>query len=805
MIMSSLVSDLRYALRLLRQAPGFTFVALCALALGIGANTAIFSTLSAVILRPLPYADPDRVVMVFEDATSIGFARNTPAPANFFDWRDQNHVFIDMAATRSRLRAITGDGSAEQLAGYAATSNFFSVLGVRPLIGRAFTETEDRDDAHVAVISYALWQRRYAGAADITYRTVLLDGARYQVIGVMPRDFVYRDRLRDFWIPIHVTPEFRAMRGSHFLSVVARLKPGATMVQASADMLAIANRLKQQYPNENRYTGAVVVPMKEDLLGGTRTALLVLMAAAGCVLLIACANLASLLLARAVARKRELAVRAALGARRSRLIRQMVTEGALLSLAGGTAGLALSLAGIRILGRLVPQGLPVTAHAQIDAQLLLFTLGLSLLTGLLFSIVPAFQAAHASVNESLKQGGRSGADVRSRTTRDVLVVFEVGVALVLLTGAGLMIETMAKLRGVDLGFRSDHLLTMLTAMGPKYRDNAAALNYQRRVLEQVTALPGVEAAAFASTLPFRSIGNTQGYRIEGVANDPAFSPDALYRSGSWNYLQTLQVKLVEGRLFDGSEGPNAPLVVIINETFARHFWPHESAIGHRISANFPNPVWRTIVGVVVDVQERGYDLWMKPGIYFPTAQEPYGTADADSLVIRGQGDVLLLVPVIRRIVASIDPDVPVSRVQTMDEIIDLTVSDRHEQMTLLGIFAGLALLLASIGLYGVLAYTVTQRSKEIGLRMALGASAANVTGLVVRHGLTLTGMGVAIGLAGSWAATRALKTALYGVSATDPKTFAGVAALLTLIALAACFLPARRASKLDPIVVLREE
>jgi putative ABC transport system permease protein len=803
--MSSFVADLRYAIRLLRQSPGFTFVAICALALGIGANTAIFSTLSRVILRPLPYDDPDRVVMVFEDAASIGFAHNTPAPANFFDWRDQNQSFVDMAATRRRTRAVTGDGAAEQLAGFATTSNFFSVLGVHPIIGRTFTEAEDRDDAHVAVISYGLWQRRYAGAPDLINRTIILDGAIYQVIGVLPRDFVFRERLRDFFIPIHVTPQFRATRDSHFLSVVARLKPGVTVKQASDDMLAIANHLKRLYPDSNRYTGANVLPIKEDLLGATRTTLIVLMSAAGCVLLIACANLASLLLARAVARKRELAVRAALGARRERLIRQMITEGALLSLLGGAAGLALSLAGMRILANLVPQGLPVSAQPQIDPQVLLFALALSLLTGLLFSIVPAFQAARASMVDALKQGGRSGPDVRSRTTRDALVVIEVAAALVLLTGAGLMIQTMARLRNIDLGFRSDHLLTLRTALGPKYRDNVKALDYQRRVLEQTSALPRVEAAAFGSTLPFQSIGNTQGYQIEGVVRDPVFSPDALYRSGSWNYLQALHVKLIEGRLFDGSETATSQPVMIINETFARHFWPKESALGHRISIDWPAPKWRTVIGVIADIQERGYDLWMKPGCYLPASQEVYGPSNADFLVVRASADPRALVPSIRRIVASVDPDVPVSNVQTMDDIIDLAILDRHQLMTLLGAFAALALLLASVGLYGMLAYAVTQRSREIGLRMALGATYASVTALVVRHGLTLTGIGLAIGVAASFATARFLKTVLYGVTTTDPTTLATVGVMLTIVALAACFIPACRASRVDPIVVLREE
>jgi putative ABC transport system permease protein len=803
--MPTLFADLRYGLRLLRQAPAFTLIAICALALGIGANTAIFSTLDAVVLRALPYEDPDRVMMVYEDASSIGFARNTPAPANYFDWREQNHVFTDMAAIRGRSRNITGDGTPEQLSGFAVTPNFFSVLGARPLIGRTFTDEEDRSAAQVVLISYSLWQRRYAGATSMVDRSILLDGSRYTVIGVMPRDFVFRDRVRDFWIPINITPQFRATRGSHFLSVVARLKPGATFEQASSDMLAIANHLKQQYPDQNRYTGAVVVPIKEAMLGNTRTILLVLMAAAGCVLLIACANLASLLLARAVSRKRELAVRTALGAGRGRLIRQMVTEGAMLSLIGGTLGLGLSLGGMRVLANLVPLGLPSTAQPAIDLRLLLFTLILSLLTGVLFSLIPAIQAARASLNDALKQGGRSGPDVRGRATRDALVVVEVAAALVLLTGAGLMIQTMAKLRAVDLGFRVDHLLTLRTALGPNYSDKVKQMEYYRRVLEQTGALPGVEAAAFGSTLPFQSIGNTQGFEIEGVARDLSFSPDALARAGTATYLQTLGVRVREGRLYDERDTAASTPVIVINETFARHFWPKEPAIGHRISIDFPKPFFRTVIGVVEDVQERGYDLAMKPGYYVPAAQQSGNGGPVDFLVVRTKGQPTSLMPSIRRIVANVDPEQPISNVQTMDEIVDLNVADRRQQMTLLGAFAALALLLASIGLYGVLSYSVTQRVREIGLRMALGASASSVTQMVVKHGITLTGIGVAIGLAGSWAATRALKKMLYGVSSTDPTTFAAVAALLTVIALAACWIPARRASRVDPIVALREE
>ncbi|HLK22536.1 MAG TPA: ABC transporter permease, partial [Bryobacteraceae bacterium] len=796
---------LRYGFRLLRQSPGFTTIAILALALGIGANTAIFSTLDAVLLRALPYPDPDRLVMVWEDASSIGFAHNTPAPANYMDWREQNHVFTDIAATRGRTRAITGDGPAEQILGNQVTPNFFSVLGVSPVIGRTFTDGEDRNDEKLVVIDYGLWQSRYAGDKNITSRTVLLDGESYRVIGVMPRDFVFRNARRVFWIPMHIRPEWTAQRGSHFLNCVARLKPGVTIAAANLEMSLIAKRLRERYPSDNRDVGAIVMPMKEDLLGRMQTVLIVLMCAAGCVLLIACANLASLLLTRAVARKREIAVRAALGAGRWRLIRQMVTEGALLSLLGGTLGLFFALAGMKTLTTLVPTGLPSSAKPEIDARLLLFAFALSLTTGLLFSLIPALQASRSSVNDALKQGGRSGADTRGRQTRDALVILEVAAALVLLTGAGLMIQTMSKLRSIDLGFRSDHLLTLRTPQGSLYDEPVKALQFQQRVLDRVRALPGVVDAAYGSTLPFQSIGNTQGYRLEDVPKDLTFSPDALYRAGSWNYLQMLGVKLREGRFFDGSETPTSQPLIIINETFAKHYWPNHSALGHRISIDGEKVKWRTIIGVVADVQERGYDLWMKPGFYIPTTQEVYPPSDSDYVVVRTKGDPMGPVSAIRRIVNEVDPNIPVANIETMDELIDENVADRRQQMVLLGAFAALALILALIGLYGVLSYAVTQRSREIGLRMALGASGSSVVRMVVRHGLALTGIGIAIGLAGSWAATRSLKSLLYGVTATDPSTFAQVAALLMLIALAACWIPARRASQLDPITVLREE
>ena len=801
----TLLSDLRYGTRLLRQSPVFGAIAVLALALGIGANTAIFSTVHALLLNALPYHDSDRLVAVWEDVTFAGFPKNTPAPGNFYDWKAQNRVFTDMAATRGASANLTADGPPEQVFGRLATANFFDVLGVKPILGRVFTEEEDRTNPNLILISYALWQRRYAGDPGVVNRDMLVNGVKHTILGVMPRDFVFQNREIAYWAPAHFSPAEMANRGSHYLNVVARLKPGVTIDRAREEMTAIAKRLEQQYPNNNSKIGAVVVPLREEILGKTRTGVMVLMGAAGCVLLIACANLASLLLARAVARRREMAVRAALGAGRGRLIRQMVTEGMLLSLAGGVLGLAIARGGMIFLATLAPNGFN-TATPQLDLRLLGFTLALSVLTGLLFSIVPALQASRASLNDSLRQGGRGGIGGRRPTTRDALVVVEVAAALVLLVGAGLMLQTLARLRAVDIGFRSGRLLTMRTVLPrAKYQEPAARLAFYERVVEGLRALPGVEAAAYNSVLPFLSGGNTQGYRVEGRELPPGESGDALLRVGSTGYLQALGVTLAEGRLPDARDGDGAPLVIVINETLARRFWPRESAIGHRIAMSGRIPVWRTIIGVVKDVRERGYELELKSGVYIPYPQFLDTWAQPENVILRASGDPAALTSAARRVIASVDPEQPISAVRTMDEILDRAVADRTQQMTLLGAFAGLALLLASIGLYGVLSYAVQQRSREIGLRMALGATARGVVGMVVGRGLALTAAGLVIGLAAAAAATRAMKTMLFGVDSFDPSTFAAVSALLAVVAALACWIPARRASRVDPIMVLRDE
>jgi len=804
--MASLWSDLRYGLRLLRHAPGFTAVAVGALALGIGANTAIFSTVDAVLLRPLPFADPDRIVMVWEDASASSFPKNTPAPANFVDWKRRSHVFSDMAATQGASASLTADGPPEQVLGRATTANFFNVLGVRPVAGRVFTEEEDRTGAPVAIISYALWQRRYAGSAGVIDRDILINGLKSRIIGIMPREFAFRDREMDFWIPIHLSPARLGDRNSHFLNVVARLRPGVSPAQAREDMNAIARQLATEYPDSNQKIGAVVVPMREETVGNTRIELLVLMGAAGCVLLIACANLAGLLLARGLGRRREMAVRSALGASRARLVTQMVAEGALIAVAGGFIGVLLAPAGMKVLAALVPTALPLTAAPAVDARVLGFALLLSVLTGVAFSIVPAWQASRVSMNDALKQGGRGGIGGVAAGTRDALVILEVAVALVLMVGAGLMLQTVARLRAIDIGFRPGHVLTARTTLPrTRYLDAEKRIGFYHRVLQGVRTLPGVESAGYGSMLPFRSQGNTQAYRVEGRERVPGDAGDALLRVISGEYLQTLGVRLVEGRLLQATDTDQSTNVIVVNETLARLYFPKESPLGHRIAMWGRTPVWRTIVGVVHDVHERGYELAMKPGVYIPFEQFKDTWAQPESLAVRTAGDPTSLASAVRRVIAEADPEQPVAAVATMDEIVALDVEDRHQQMTLLTAFAGLALLLASLGLYGLLAYTVTQRSREIGLRMALGASAGRVVGLVVLRGVLLSASGLVLGLSAAWLLAGAMSKILYGVAATDPGTYGAMALLLCAIAAAASWIPARRAVRIDPIVVLREE
>ena len=801
--MHQLISDVRYALRILLRSPGFTLIAILALALGIGANTAIFSAVDAILLRPLPYPDADRLVMVWEDASHVSFPRNTPAPANYFDWKKQNTVFVDMAALRGRSANLTGDGAPELVQGRTVTPNFFSVLGVQPVLGHAFTAEDDKAGAKVVVLSYGLWQRRYGGDRSIIGRAIQMNGEPYTVVGVTPQSFNFPDRLTSFFWPATLDSA-ATVRGSHYLNVVARLKPGVSLQSASTEMKTIARRLETQYPGTNTHIGAVVVPLREQIAGDVRTALFVLLGAAGCVLLIACSNVANLLLARATGRQRELAVRSALGAGRTRLVRQMLTESLVLAALGGSVGIAAGYAGTRLLEALVPSGFPAGALAM-DAPVLLFSLAATALTALVFGLLPALSSTRVALNDALKQASRAGVGGRNRWMRNGLVVSEVALAIVLLTGAGLMIQTLHNLRTAEPGFRSDHLLTLrLLLPAAKYPKQEQRMAFYEAALQHVRTLPGVRSAAFAGNLPFTATGNTNGYAVDGrPAPQPGDAQDALYRPVTRDYFSTIGATLLQGRFFTVEDHARSTHVIVINDHFARLHWGTQSPLGGRIRFGRGEDEVFTIIGVVKDIRERGLDLPMKPASYLLMDQE---NADPGAfLAVRTETDPSSLSKAVVEAIWAVDKNQPVSLIRTMDAVIDAQFEKRGLQMTLLSIFAGLALALACLGIYGVLSYLVTQRVREVGLRMALGATASEITMLFVRPALGLTAIGVAAGVVVSAIAGRAMQTMLFEITPADPRTHAGVAAVVLLVAMVACYVPARRASRVDPMVALREE
>jgi predicted permease len=795
--------DLRYSLRRLRKTPLYAAVIVTTLALGIGASVAIFSLVETVVIRPLPFADPDRVALIWEDASYIGFPRNTPAPANYFDWKARTHSFTDVAATRGATAALTGDGVPEQLIGRRVTANFFRVLGVPAFLGRTFSDDDEQSGAPVTVISYGLWQRRFGADSSIVGRDIVMNGGRRTVIGVLPRGFVFRSRDVDFWNTTPFTAEERGIRFSHYLNIVARLAPDVTLAAASDDMRTIARQLEHEYPDANRNIGAVVIPVKDDTLGKTGVQLLVLLGASACVLLIACANIAGLVVSRGLSRTGDFAVQLALGADQSRIIRQITLEATILAFAGGCCGLALAPLGMTTFNGLVPKGLPGEAVARVDLRLLAFTALTTLTAGLLCSLGPAVRITRLSFCAALQQVGRGQLGPGRTIARDVLVAGQVATAVALLVCAGLLVRTLAHLRAVDLGFRADRLLTMRTTLPPpKYADPVNRLAFFERVIGGVKALPGVENAAYISTLPFQSIGNTNSYRIEGRA--PLPGQDSLMRVGTADYLRTMGVQLVEGRLLDERDGRDAPFVAVINETFARLHWPGQSPLGARVSFSAATAPWRTIVGVVKDVRERGYELDMKPGTYLPYAQVLTAWTP-ESLVVRASADPRSLAEAVRKVVGSVDPEQPIASVATMEHILDLDILGRSEQTTLLEAFAGLALVLACLGLYGALSYRVVERRREIGMRMALGATRLHVVTSVLRRGFVLISVGLSAGVLLSWASSRTIASLLVGVAPLDPPTFIGVIALLCAVGLVASIVPAVRASRVDPMTVLRQE
>jgi putative ABC transport system permease protein len=815
--MTTLLQDVRYGLRVLRQKPGFTLVAVLTLALGIGANTAVFSLVSAVLVRPLKYPEAERLVMLWEDGSAAGFPQDGPSVGNYADWRARNKVFEEMAAVAQRTYDLTGGGGEpEKILALGVTSNFFPLLGAEALRGRLILPEEDSPGAHrVAVLSHGLWQRRFGGEQTVVGREVLLNGEPYTVVGVLPADFQFAYPNVGVWVPAAFTPEQVADHATHFLEVVARLKPGVTIAQAEADLNAVARRITEENPDDAPNLKAVLVPLREHLAGGARRPLLLLLAAVALVLLIACANVAGVLLSRAAARRREIAVRAALGATRLRIVRQLMTESVLLSAAGGAVGALLAVWTFTFLQQLVPAGLRGMAEPRLDSAVLGFTLLVSLIASVAFGLAPALQASKTDLNDALKQAGGRGGVGAGRRLRGAFVVAEVALALVLLVGAGLVVRTLYNLHGQYAGLRPESVLTVRTMLADnRYREPARRAAFYRRVLERVKGLPGVVAAGYTTAVPLTRKGGANGLSVEGKDNGPDSAWNANHRQVSPDYFRALGLALREGRGFEERDDEGSLPVAVVNETMARSFWPGESPLGRRFKVGLPDSPqpWLTVVGVVADVRQMASDEPVKAEMYVPIAQaavywksQTYSSFAPRDLVVRTSVEPRSLVPAVREVVREVDPYQPVSSALTLEDVLGRDTAQRRVGMILLATFAGVALLLAALGIYGVLAFFVVQHTPEIGVRMALGASPGDMLRMVVGRGMRLALAGVGLGLAAALALTRLIESQLFGVSATDPVTFAGLALLLAAVALLACLIPARRATKVDPMVALRYE
>jgi predicted permease len=813
--MNTLFQDIRYGIRTLAKTPGFTAIAILTLALGIGANSALFSVVNGVLLNPLPYPEPDQLISVYANTSNFGHSSITYL--NFLDWQKNNRSFSELAARRGESPVLTGVGEGEQLRGVMISSNFFAVMGVEPIAGRTFSPEEDKvGAARVAIIGAGLWARKFGSAPDMIGKPITLTGKSYVVVGIIPASFSLYEHPSDVYIPIGQwdDPTFRDRKVSFGTRAYGRLKPGVTIQQAQADMDVVAKNLATAYPEADKGAGIALVPLKQDMVGDIQPILLVLLGAVGFVLLIACANVANLLLARSTGRTREFAIRSALGAGRARVIRQLLTESVLLAIAGGGLGLLVAYSGTRAVLRTLPQALPRAHEVGLDLRVVFFTLGISLLVGMLFGLAPALKLSRSGVAETLKEGGRGSSGARHKT-QSTFVAIELALALVLLVGAGLMIRSLMALWNVNPGFNPHNVLTFDVTLPPGLGQNPSGL---RSVLRQIhgtlTAIPGVQAVSMQggslpmsgdSELPFWKEGQPKPATQDEMT-------EALFYLVEPDYLKAMGTPLLRGRFFTEQENERAPAVVVIDEVFARKYYPNEDPIGKRINLAILDSQ-PEIIGIAGHVKHWGLDsdatATIQAQIYLPFMQIPDRlmplVADGIGLVARTQGPPGDVVPVIRATMTKLNSNEVIHGVNTMDQIVADSLADRRFSMILLGVFAALALVLSSIGIYGVISYLVGQRTHEIGIRMALGAQQSDVMKLVLGQGMRMALIGVGVGLAAAIGLTRLMSKMLFSVSATDPITLIGVSVLLTIVALLACYIPARRAMRTDPIVALRYE
>lgn len=811
-LLDTLFQDLRYAARGFRLNLAFFFFAVVVLALGIGANTAIFTVAYNILLRPLPFRDANRLVMVWEEDAAYGFPQNTPSPGNYSAWKAQNKSFDDVAAYSGRTFNLTGRGNPEEFRGIQMTANMFPLLGVNPELGRNILPSEDRPGANYAVIlSHAVWMANFGGDTGVIGKQISLNDASYTIVGVMPRGFIFPDRTVQMWTPIGFSDAELVNHGSHYLHVIARLKAGVSLKSANADLSMVAQRLQKQFPDTNTKEGAFAVPLRDRLTGNSRLAALILLGAVGFVLLIACANVANLLLVRAAGRQKELAMRVALGAGRARIIRQLLTESILLSVIAGCAGLLLAITATPLLASLVPSGIaPVQGSgiggSGINAEVLTFLVAVSVLCGILFGIAPAVRVSRVDLATAIKQSGKQTGSAK-KSMRDALVIAEVALALVLFSGATLMLRSFVNVRDLDPGFRPAHVLAVETELPfPKYEDVKRRNAFFEQVLDRINHLPGVVAAGCTTWLPLTNWGGATGIIIEGrPAPRPGQAIIPNTRMISSNYIQAIGMRLIEGRTFDSRDDAGTQPVALINQTAARKFWGGADPVGMRFKRDdqsTPQP-WITIVGVVDDVRQAGLDQPARPEIYLPYQQWDFFAPGY--LAVRTSGDPMALASAVREQIWAVDKDQPVTGVMPLETLLDDYLAPRKLQSSLLGGFAAFALLLASIGIYAVLAFSISQRTQEIGVRVALGAQRRDIFRGVLAQGVKLAGIGVAIGLAAALALSQTISGLLFGVTATDPLTLSGAVVVLLGVAVAGCYIPARRAMRVDPIAALRHE